>query len=290
MTADEALGQYLPGSISPVTVRRPATPSMSRMTEERRHDVELAETFAEVARVLLDERDVSATLTRICELAVTTVAGCQAAGISIAEGRRVSNMSSTDDLPRIMDAIQSETQEGPCVDAIREHEVFLTGALSVEQRWPNFARRAHGETGVESILSLRLFASEDTLGSLNLYSTKADAFDEQDVAVGSVFAAHAAVALTNAKKEAQLSDKAATRDLIGMAKGIIMGQQRVSDDEAFDILRRASQRLNLKLREVADRIVHPDAGEIELPVPSGVGRATFGSEAPVPNGNSQPRR
>ncbi len=156
-----------------------------------------------------------------------------------------------------MDRIQSETQEGPCVDAIKEHEVFITGSLAEEERWPQFARRAHELTGVNSVLSLRLFASEDTMGSLNLYSKAPDAFDDEDIAVGSVFAAHAAVALAGATREEQLEAKADSRNVIGMAKGMIMARQEVSDDEAFAILRRASQRANVKLRDMADRIVHP---------------------------------
>ena len=231
------------------------------MAESQGHDVEFAETFAEVARALLEEHDVEGTLDRICALAVRTIDACETAGISIASGPRISSLSTSDALPRILDDIQSETQEGPCVDAIKEHEVFMTGALSEEARWPEFSRRAHEQTGVQSILSLRLFAREDTMGALNLYSTVPDAFDDQDVATGSVFAAHAAVALSSAQREAQLEDKATSRDVIGMAKGIIMARQHVSDDEAFAILRRASQRMNVKIRELADRVVHPPLDE-----------------------------
>lgn len=233
------------------------------MPEPRAQDTELAETFAEVARVLLENHDVDTTLTRICALAVTTVEGCEAAGISIAEGTRVTSRSTTDDLPCIVDLIQSETQQGPCVDAIKKHEVFITGSLSEEKRWPDFAKRAHEETGVESILSLRLFAREDTMGSLNLYSLQPDAFDDQDVAVGSVFAAHAAVALATALHDEQLENKSQSRDLIGMAKGIIIARQNVTEDEAFDILRRASQRMNVKLRELAGRIVNPEPADMQ---------------------------
>ncbi len=222
-------------------------------------DVELAQTFAQVARVLLEEHDVETTLDRICLLAVETVDGCETAGISIRSGTRVTSRAAADDVPRVVDDLQSETQEGPCVDAIVEHEVFITGSLSREERWPHFAHRAHEETGVESILSLRLFVDEDTLGALNLYSTRPDAFDDQDVALGSVFAAHAAVALAAAHRQANLETMAATRDVIGMAKGIIMARQNVSEEEAFDILRRASQRMNVKLRELAVRVVRPKA-------------------------------
>lgn len=227
------------------------------MPGREEYDVEFAATLAEVARGLLDERGVDATLERICSLAVETIEGCQAAGISIAEGKRVTSRSTTDELPSMLDQIQTDTQEGPCVDAIKEHEMFMTGSLAEEERWPQFSHRAHEMTGVNSILSLRLFASEDTMGSLNLYSMAPDAFDDEDIAVGSVFAAHAAVALAGATREAQLEAKADSRDVIGMAKGMIMARQEVSDDEAFDILRRASQRANVKLREMAERMVRP---------------------------------
>jgi transcriptional regulator with GAF, ATPase, and Fis domain len=233
------------------------------MATRPRHEVELAEAFAEVARVLLHEHDVDATLESICELAAKTVDGCQAAGISILEGRKITSRSRTDDIPRIVDEIQTETQEGPCVDAIIEHGVFVTGWLSEERRWPSFSARAHAETGIQSILSLRLYANEETMGALNMYSAETDAFDEQDIAVGSVFAVHAAVALSSAHREADLEHKSASRDIIGMAKGMIMARQHVSEDEAFDILRRGSQRLNVKLRELASRLVRPPPGETQ---------------------------
>ena len=225
------------------------------MPERRDDDVELAQTLAEVARTLVDEDDVEATLRRICQLAVKTVESCQAAGLSIVEDGRITSRSTTDDLPRVVDDIQSRTGEGPCIDAIVDHEVFVTGSLATEGRWPRFAPQAHERTGVQSILGVRLFTTETTMGALNLYSEEVDAFDDHDVEVASVFAAHAAVALANARREEYLENKAATRDVIGMAKGIIMARQHVSDDEAFDILRRASQRMNLKLREVAERLV-----------------------------------
>ncbi|MEN3314512.1 MAG: hypothetical protein V7605_746 [Acidimicrobiaceae bacterium] len=229
------------------------------MPSKPESEVGLAETLADVARTLLDESDVDSTLERICELAVQTVDGCETAGISIATGSRVTSRVRSDDVPRIVDQIQSETQEGPCVDAIQQHQVFVTGSLTEERRWPNFARRAHDETGVESVLAMRLFTNGDTMGALNLYSSRRDAYNDQDIAVASVFAAHAAVALATAQKAAHLEAKADGRDIIGMAKGIIIARQHVSDQEAFDILRRASQRMNIKLRELADQVVHPAA-------------------------------
>ncbi|HXA32370.1 MAG TPA: GAF and ANTAR domain-containing protein, partial [Acidimicrobiales bacterium] len=157
----------------------------------------------------------------------------------------------------IVDKLQSETGEGPCVDAIQDHEVFQTGRLSEEARWPNFSHRASRESGVESILSFRLFIEEDTLGSLNLYSSHRDAFDQHDVAFGAVFAAHAAVAWSTARVIDNLRKGLQTRELIGEAVGILMARQDLSETEAFDVLKRASQRLNVKLRLIAEGVVHP---------------------------------
>jgi GAF domain-containing protein len=220
-------------------------------------DLELAKTFSQIARILIAEADPQATLQRIVELAVETIDNCEHAGISEIHEKIVTSPASSDALPAIVDRIQSETGEGPCVDAIREHQVFQTGRLSDEERWPAFTARAVAESGIESVLSLRLFAEETTMGSLNLYSTQIDAFDDRDVAVATVFAAHAAVAWSTSQEIENLKVGLITRQLIGQAVGLLMVRQRLSEAEALDVLRRASQRLNIKLREVAERIVHP---------------------------------
>lgn len=219
------------------------------------HDASVAETFAEVARLLLAEEGVERTLTKVCELAVETIDGCDHAGVSLIEGRRVSTVGASDEVPQRVDAIQYETDQGPCLDAIREHEVFQVDGLAEEPRWPKFAKRAAEETGVASMLSVRLFAEEETMGALNLYSKRPDAFDAEARELASVFAAHASVALAGARREEQFRDALASRDLIGQAKGILMARESISSDQAFDALRRASQRLNIKLREVAERVL-----------------------------------
>jgi len=217
---------------------------------------ELAETFAQVARSLVAEPDVQHTLQRIVDLAVETLDGCDHAGISLVEGRSISTPAASNDVPGTVDAIQYETDQGPCLDAIRRQEVFQVDCLSEDQRWPDFSPRAARETGVESMLSFRLFVDEDTMGALNLYSRRDGAFDEEAGAIGSVFAAHAAVALTTAQHEEQLEQAIASRDVIGQAKGILMAREGVTADQAFDMLTRASQRLNVKLRDLAEGVTY----------------------------------
>ncbi|MGH9263455.1 MAG: GAF and ANTAR domain-containing protein [Acidimicrobiales bacterium] len=226
--------------------------------------VRVAETFATVARTLAEcHDDLPAALDRIVHLAVGNLDACEFAGIFLVENGRITSPAASNDVPRKVDEIQSELGEGPCIDAIKEHEVFKTGELKEESRWPMFAERANDETGVSSVVSFRLFVEEDTMGALNLYSTAPDAFDDSDVALGSVFAVHASVAMSAARREESLQKKADTRDVIGRAKGILMARSGATDEEAFEMLKRASQRMNVKLRDVAKRI----AEQPTAPVP-----------------------
>jgi serine phosphatase RsbU (regulator of sigma subunit)/putative methionine-R-sulfoxide reductase with GAF domain len=158
----------------------------------------LAEAIADIARLMQSEGTAQQTLQKMVELAPSMVSGCDHAGVSIVAGDHFTTPAATDEVPETVDRIQYETGQGPCVDAIRRHEVFLAGDLRTETRWPAFSARAAAETGVLSMLSFRLFLDSNTLGSLNLYSRRPDAFTEDSRVVGTVFAAHAAVAFAAA--------------------------------------------------------------------------------------------
>ena len=108
------------------------------------------------------------------------------------------------------------------------------------------------------MLSFRLFVQGDTIGVLNLYSRRPAAFDEHGHAVGAVLAAHGAIAMSAARQREhveQLEDALLSSREIGMAMGVLMGRGGVTQDEAFALLRHASQHLCRKLREVAAEVV-----------------------------------
>ncbi|MGI9032575.1 MAG: GAF and ANTAR domain-containing protein [Acidimicrobiales bacterium] len=235
-------------------------------------DATVAETFAQVARLLMAEEGLERTLSKISELAVQTIDGCDHAGISLVQGGKVTTAGASDEVPVQVDTIQYEANQGPCLDAIWHHAVFRCDCLADEERWPEFSKRASEETGVASMLAFRLFAEEDTMGALNLFSKEPGAFGDDAQEIGAVFATHAAVALSSALKEEQLHQAIGSRDMIGQAKGILMARQGMTGDQAFDVLRSASQRLNLKLREVADRLV-ASTDEAAGPAPAGASPA-----------------
>ncbi len=222
-------------------------------------DDDLSAAFADIARHLQAQDTPEKVRERVARAAVDTVEGCDHAAISVVRRRgRIETVAATDDVPPRVDAIQYEVGQGPCLDAITEHEVYLIDDLAGDERWPPFSRRAAQETGVRSMLSFRLFVEGDTIGALNLYARRPAAFDEQARTVGTVLAAHAAVALTAARQQEradQLQDALGSSREIGMAMGVLMGRGGLTEDEAFAQLRRASQYLNVKLREVAAQVV-----------------------------------
>jgi GAF domain-containing protein len=222
-------------------------------------DEGLAEDFAMIARALQAATTPQQTQERITRTAVDAIDGCDHASISIIRRRGgVQTVASTDDVPVVVDAIQYDTEQGPCLNAMTAHETSVVEDLRSDERWPAFSRRAVEETAVRSMLSFRLFVQGDTIGALNLYSRRPAAFDLRARVVGTVLAAHAAIALTAASERQhveQLEEALRSSREIAMAMGVLMGRGGVTEDEAFVQLKRASQYLNLKLREVASRVV-----------------------------------
>ena len=231
---------------------------------------QLAETFAEISGVLLAERDVQHTLDKMCALLVDTVEGCSHAVVTVVSNQDLESPAASDDIGPAVDAIQFEVDDGPCVQAIKEHQTVVTDDLMTETRWPRFSRRAVEATGVRSMLAFRLFVAGDTLGSLNLYSKQPGAFTDESLAVGTIFAAHASVALRAARTKedlARLREVVETRELIGQAKGILMGRRGISSQAAIDLLCRGAERLKIELRELARRVVEGEEGTRQGVVP-----------------------
>ncbi|TQJ23711.1 GAF domain-containing protein [Micromonospora sp. A202] len=212
---------------------------------------DLAAKLSDLARTLQHEESVEATLQAIAEAAVGTVPGAQYAALSVVEHRReVHTRAGTSDLAYAVDRVQYEVGEGPCLSAVYEQQTVHLPEMTAETRWPLFTQRA-AELGVSSMLSFQLYVQEDNLGALNLYSSRTHAFDDDSAHVGLLFAAHAAVAMSGAQHLEQLNQAMSVRDVIGQAKGILMERHKLTADQAFAVLARASQHTNRKLVDVA---------------------------------------
>ena len=141
--------------------------------------------------------------------------------------------------------------------------------------YPEFAEAAQAH-GIQSSLSLPLVAGDEGLGALNLYARTANGFPPEDEALDVELAAAAAIVFANAsayREAVQLSDQLGeamqSRAVIEQAKGILMARSpHLSAENAFDLLRKASQRENVKLRDIAQRLVERrqgDPGDAEPP-------------------------
>ena len=225
------------------------------------HD--LADVMSRTARRLQEQHgDVEATLQAITATAVEVVPHAEECSISYVVGRStIEPRASTSDLPRSLDALQEQVEQGPCMDAIREQEVVRVDDVGAEDRWPEFTRRAAG-LGVGSMMCFRLFVEGDRLGALNLYSRTPGAFDDESEDIGHMFAAHAAVAVAGAEHEENLRAGMDNRDVIGQAKGILMERHRLTADQAFGVLARVSQEMNRKLVDIARELT--DTGAVPV--------------------------
>jgi GAF domain-containing protein len=215
----------------------------------------LAEGLSALARDLDQQDDPDAMLAAIVAAAVAMIPGVEEGSISVVLARRqVGSQAATGELPAQVDAIQEETQQGPCMDAAYQQQTVRVDNLATEDRWPLFAQRASA-TGAASMLSLQLYVEGDNLGALNLYARTPNAFTDESEQVGLLFAAHAAIAYAAVRTETQLTHALNSRDVIGQAKGILMERYKISSERAFLLLTRVSQTSNRKLHDVADELV-----------------------------------
>ncbi|MFF6999669.1 GAF and ANTAR domain-containing protein [Streptomyces sp. NPDC008313] len=226
------------------------------MTKESGDDWErFSVALAEMARDLLAQESVQATLDRIVEHAKLLIKGCDEAGILTVSRREVYALAATSDVVRTADRLQQDFAEGPCFDAVTDRQqVYAIEDISRPNgRWPRFVPELR-KLGMGSMMGFLLFTEEDELGALNVYSTRPCMFDETARRAGWVLASHAAVAFSASRTHQQLSHALETRHEIGEAMGILMGRHGLTEDTAFKVLRKASQDRNVKLRDVAREI------------------------------------
>ncbi|HVL04405.1 MAG TPA: GAF and ANTAR domain-containing protein [Acidimicrobiales bacterium] len=218
-----------------------------------------------MSQFVISKSSMGETLLRVSEITTAALPAANMAGISLLgeHGRPTTGVFTDPQAPEI-DASQYESGRGPCLDSWRTRTVIrLPDIGSAASTYPEFTATALA-LGVGSSLSLPLLAGDDAIGALNLYARAPDGFTEADESAGTLLAGAAAIVLANASAYwqatqlgEQLSQAMQSRAIIEQAKGILMARSpQLSADDAFDLLRKASQRENVKLRDIAQRIVN----------------------------------
>jgi GAF domain-containing protein len=232
-----------------------------------------ADAFSALARFQVTDATVGDTLQRMAEIAIEAVPRAEVAGLTMMgeDGSPATAIYTDVDSPEI-DAAQYRDGEGPCLDAWRENRlVRLDHMDDFEDRYAGFVSACR-DHGVESTLSAPLTNGSEAVGALNLYARVPKAFGEEDERLTEELASVCGSVLANvaAYWEAhdlsqQLDHAMQSRAVIEQAKGMLMARSPNLDaDSAFEVLRRASQRENVKVRDIAQRIVERRLGEGEV--------------------------
>jgi GAF domain-containing protein len=211
-------------------------------------------TLAEMALEVHEEQTVSDTVERVLDFARSAIDCSHAAVVFVHAKRRIETVASTDPVVTCLDATQMELGEGPDLSIQRDKHSVVVDDTHHEKRWPSWASAA-AQVGLRSMIGVRLYTSQRTMGSLNLFDSRPHHFSQADVQVAHVLARHAAIALAHVHESDHLWRAIDARKLIGQAQGILMERYDLDDRRAFAVLRRYSQHNNIKLHDVARMVV-----------------------------------
>jgi hypothetical protein len=208
-----------------------------------------------LARNLETEPGIEGILDDIVAAAVRLIPNAVEASISVVRGRRtMESFAASGELPRRVDDLQSEVQEGPCMDAAFDEDIVRVPDVGKESRWPLFAERAW-DAGARSMLSFQLFVDGDDLGVLNVYGNTVGAFEDSDEEIALLVASHAAIGFADVQNLSALNASLINRDIVGQAKGILMERYRISSYQAFSLIDAVSTQTSVKLIDVAEHII-----------------------------------
>jgi PAS domain S-box-containing protein len=228
---------------------------LEQEVDDLRTSVDVLSALASINRLVAEDDDgLQTALQRLVDLGSRTARSDAAAMLLGPQGPRA--LVFTTDCAGELSTLQASAG-GPSAETLIDGQPRAVGSDDLA-RWPALEAGAR-RYGVRSIVTHPIRVDGAIAGTFTLY-TKADAGDAATVA--RLLADHATVALANAElytSARQLATHLAaaleSRGVIEQAKGILMATQGCGPDEAFDILRRASQRQNRKLRLIAENIV-----------------------------------
>lgn len=206
-------------------------------------------------------------LVDLVHLAVGQIDTARWASLTVLRGRTFRTEASTDPAATRADALQFDMGFGPCVDALLDDSVYVSGDVAGDQRWLAWGQRVHCELAVRSVLAqrLRLGGDGSVVAALNIYSDAVDAFDERARATGLVLATHGGLLmntmLANDRVRNLLRALETNRE-IGVAMGVLMNQHALTQAQAFDVLRAASQDSNRRLVDLAIEVI--DTGTLSI--------------------------
>jgi hypothetical protein len=230
------------------------------VASENDEDRNLLQAFAELAMITVNTDPPEQTLRRVAELAKRTLAGVEDVSLTLIKDGRPRTVVFTGPLAVDLDERQYELGFGPCLDAAKTGQTIIVDT-SGDVSYQEFARTA-ARAGVRHVISVGMPLAQCSIGGMNIYRTADDGFPSGFLKHAEMFSGYAAVIVNNITSFAGAADELAglriamqSRAAIEQAKGVLIARDRCSPDQAFDILKRISQSQNVKLHEIAQRIV-----------------------------------
>ncbi|MGZ4527075.1 MAG: GAF and ANTAR domain-containing protein [Mycobacterium sp.] len=232
-----------------------------------------ATVFAALAEIIYQGSDAHEMYAAICVAATLVVHGCDHASLLVRENDRYVTVGASDRLAQQIDGLERRSGDGPCIDAIEEETPQIDTDLTTPSLWPKLAKILVAETPVRGAMGFRLLVDKRKGAALNLFSDTPNMFDAESAGRAAVLASFASVAINAVAKgedAASLRRGLLSNREIGKAVGMLMLLHDMAEEQAFDLLRRHSQALNIKLADVARAVIDqrgrlPSDGQPELP-------------------------
>ena len=195
-----------------------------------------------------------------------------AAGIMLSDQRGLLRvLASSSETTRVLELLQLQNDEGPCLECYRSSQIVEVGELSASHaRWPVFAPAAEA-AGFSSMCAVPLRLRNQTIGAMNLlrqHPGKMPAADRQlaqalaDVATIGLLQ-HRAV-MRSEEVTMQLQGALNSRLVVEQAKGLLSERASISLETAFELLRGYARPRGERLSEVARRFVNGSLGVDDL--------------------------
>lgn len=214
--------------------------------------------FSALAEIIYQGSEPSQIYAAICVAATLIVSGCDRASLMVRRNGRYVTVGATDSIARRIDDMERAAADGPCVDAIEEETPQIEPDLTTPNQWPQLAARIVAETPVRGAMGFRILVDKRKTGALNLFSDRAGVFNTESAGQAILLASFASVAINavvQGEDVSTLRRGLLSNREIGKAVGMLMLLYGVDEQEAFNILRRYSQDLNIKLADVARTVI-----------------------------------
>ncbi len=217
-----------------------------------------ATVFSALAEIIYQGSESSQVYAAICVAATLVVTGCDHASLLVRRDGRYVTVGASDGIAKRIDDLERLAGDGPCVDAIEEETPQIETDLTAPTQWHKLAARLVAETPVRGAMGFRILVDRRKSGALNLFSDKAGAFDTEAAGQAIVLASFASVAINavaQGEDVATLRRGLMSNREIGKAVGMVMMLHGINEHDAFDVLRKYSQDLNIKLADVARKVI-----------------------------------